>query len=185
MPNFDTPLFTIDDVRLIRKVSVTIDDFDMYAVEVQRNYLSKLLGDRLYSALIDSSTDQRMVDLLDGVIYQDGRDVIFRGLKPYLSYLWLYLYSVDSSINHTPIGAMMFKDEFAEHASSQKAGNDARAHFISSADGMEESILRFLNRKISDYPEFHDSEQIEQAERDNITFKVIGKSYKSPNNFIG
>lgn len=183
---FDNPVFSLADVRNVRKdVSVNIDDFDQYAVEAQRNYLSKLLGDKLYSALITSPTDVRFTTLLDGEIYQDGgRDVIFRGLKVYLCYVWLYLYSVGSNSSLTPIGARIFNDELAMAASDRKAARDNQDHFIKSADGMDEGILRYLNRKKDDYPEFSESFQIKQASKDNITFKTFGRSHRPPNNFI-
>lgn len=183
---FDTPVFTLTDVRNIRKdVSVNIDDFTQYAVEAQRNYLSKLLGDKLYTALVTTSAEARFVDLLDGKIYQDGgRDVIFRGLRVYLSYVWLYLYSVGSNSSLTPIGAQMFTDELAIAASDRKTARDNTDHFIKSADGFDESILRFLTRNRVTYPEFTESFQIKQASNDNFQFRSFGRTYRPPNNVI-
>jgi len=180
MSTFDTPVFTLDDVREVRKdVSINIDDFDQYAVEVQRNYLSKLLGDKLYNALVANPVEARMVTLLDGEIYQDGgREVTFRGLKVYLSYVWLYLYSAGSNSSVTPIGIEMFKDELAERASDRKAGRDNTDHFIKSGDGLEEGILRYLENKKSTYPEFDESFQIKQAQNDNLQFRTFGRSYR-------
>lgn len=183
---FDTPVFTLADVRTIRKdVSINIDDFDQYAVEAQRNYLSKLLGDKLYTALIAAPTEARFVDLLDGKIYQDGgRDVIFRGLKVYLSYVWLFLYSVGSSSSLTTTGPRIFKDELAIEAYNKKEARDNKDHFIKSADGFDESILRFLRSEKVTYPEFEESFQIKQASNDNFQFRSFGRTYRPPNNVI-
>lgn len=182
---FDTPIFTLDDVRNIRKVSVNINDFEMFAVEAQRNYLSKLLGDKLYTQLILNPTEARMIDLIDGKIYQDGgREVIFRGVKVYLCYVWLYLFHVSSSVKQTPVGAVTFKDEEAEHAEISKSGQFERDHFIKSADGMDDGILRFLRRNRNTYPEFSESRQIKQASKDNIVFRSFGSTYYPPDNFI-
>lgn len=178
---FDNILFTLEDVRLVRKVSVNVDDFELYAKEVQINYLTKVLGDSLYNSLMNSPGEARMINLLDGVIYQyGGRDVIFRGIKRYLSYLWLYVYAIDSDIQHTKIGTMIFKDEFAERANKMKSYTDSRAHYIASAEGEEINILLYLNRNINIFPEFHDSFQQRPSENSNITFKAFGKSYKGP-----
>ena len=182
---FDPVVFTIDDVREVRKVSVNIEDFDQFAVEAQRNYLSKLLGDALYTAMVSNPTEARFVELLDGTIYNDGgRDKIFRGCKLYLSYVWLYLYHVGSATKQTPIGAMIFKDEFAEHGDTSRSGTVERDHFIKSADGMDESILLFLDRNRNTYPEFAESMQIKQASRDNLTFRAYGRRILPPDNFI-
>lgn len=181
----ETLLFTLDDVRSVRKVSVNINDFDIYAIEAQRNYLSKILGGGLYYALIKSPEDARFEPLLNGTNYIDGAmTVLFRGCKRYLSYVWLYLYSIGSPIQETPIGAMMFKDEYAEHAESMKMGSEMRKHYIKSADGLEETILRYLDKNRVAFPEFNESNQIKQASRDNMTLKTFGKAYKPPNNFI-
>jgi len=182
---FDTPIFSLDDVREVRKVSVNINDFNVYAVEAQRNYLSKLLGDKLYTAMIAAPAEARMVDLINGKIYQDGgRDVIFRGVKVYLCYVWLYLYTISSANKQTPIGAMMFKDEEAEHSNTSRAGQIERDHFIKSADAMDDTIIRFLEKNSTIYPEFSESRRVKQASRDNLTFRSFGKTIFPPDNFI-
>lgn len=177
---YDSLIFDLTDVRMIRKVSVNIDDFDMYAQEVQRNYLQKLLGDKLYTAMILAPEEARFSDLINGTIYEDGRDVIFRGLKIYCSYLWLYLYINDSEMNITPLGARIFKDDQADVANTKLA----REHYIKSADGLEEPILRFLEVNNATYPEFSESYKVEQAKKDNMTFSVIGRSYTAPKNYF-
>jgi len=186
----DQTIFKLTDVQKVRLVSDNIDDFELYAVEVQRNYLQKILGDKLYTALLsDLDTGglpqtQRFIDLIDGVIYTDGDDIIFRGVQLYCCYLWLKMYFADSAIAITPIGPMLFKDEHADRNEASKSIRNAEAHYIRAADGLEEPILRFLDSKISDYPEFSQSDRIEQAEADNFEFNVIGRRYDAPNNFI-
>jgi hypothetical protein len=182
-------IFSLDDVRKVRKVSVNIDDFDMYAREAQANYLQKLIGDKLYVALLNDlqggiPQSQRFIDLLDGVVYTSGRDTIFRGVKLYCAYVWLHLYMADSAISITPIGARLFKDENSDHNEAKKSYRNAEAHFINGADGLEEPTLRYLRDNASTYPEFSESYQIEQAEIDNMTFKVIGKRHTAPKNIF-
>jgi hypothetical protein len=185
----DTLFFTLDDVRDVRKnVSVNIDDFDQYGKEVQRNYVEKLLGQKLYAALLDDLTASipqtaRFVDLVNGINYTSGGDtIIYRGLKIYCSYLWLHLYMGMGGTNHTPIGTQLFKDDAANHNEASQVNRNAAAHYIKSADQLEEPILRFLIDHISDYPEFSQSSQIEQAERDNFSFKALGTTYRDPYN---
>ena len=187
---FDKLIFTLADIRLIRKVSVNIDDFDLYAQEVQRNFLQKLLGDKLYTALqadLDANNapqEDRFADLINGEIYTDGHDIIYRGLKLYCSYVWLYLYINEASTQITPLGAMMFKDEQAESAEGKQSFRNARDHYIRAADGLEEPILRYLRHKENLFPEFSESAQIETAEKSNFAFKVIGQRIIPPNEFL-
>lgn len=177
---FDNLIFSLDDVRLVRKVSVNIDDFDMYAQEVQRNYVEKILGAKLYAAmlagLVEDPIPAKWSELVDGVEYEDGKTVIFRGLKIYCSYLWLYVYSLDSDVAVTPIGSRLFKDEHSEQAKTKQAID----HYIAAASGMESGILDFLRAKASTYTEFSESLQIQQAKNDSTTFRVIGKTYLKP-----
>ena len=186
----DKAIFTSDDIREVKKISVNIDDVNQYARLAQANYLQKLIGDKLYAALLadlDSEgipQTKRFEELIDGVLYTDGHDIIFRGVKLYCVYLWLHLYMADSAIAITPTGARIFKDEDAEFSEAKKSYRNAEAHFIGAADGLEEPILRFLRSKSSVYPEFSESLQIEQAEMDNITFKPLGNSFTPPDNFI-
>ena len=186
----DKAIFTLDDIREVKKVSVNIDDVPQYARLAQMNYLQKLLGDKLYTALqadLDVNGDPqtpRFEELINGVVYTDGHDTIFRGVKLYCVYLWLHLYTADSAIAITPTGARIFKDEDAKFTEAKKSYRNSEAHFIAAADGLEEPILRFLDFKSSIYPEFTESLQIEQAKDDNLTFRAFGNSFDSPNNFI-
>ena len=181
---FDTLIFTLADVRLVRKsVSINIDDFDMYAQEVQRNYLEKLLGAKLYAAMLAAPAEARFVNLIDGVNYDNGGEIIFRGVKLYCSYLWLHLYAGMGGVNHTPIGNALFKDDNSNQGEASKYQRNAAAHYIGSADGLEGSILDYLTFSASTFPEFSESKQIEQASEDNVNFKVIGNKYSPPNNF--
>jgi len=181
----DTILFTIEDVRTIRKVSVNIKDFDLFAKEAQINYLEKILGAKLYNALIAAPTDARFVDLLDGKTYTSGDEINFRGVKLYLSYIWLYLFYNGSAAQLTPIGPKLFKDEDAENIYNRKAGIQERDHFLRSADGLEETILAFLNDNQSDYEEFGQSLQEQPASQSNTIFKSIGRSYPADNPLDG
>lgn len=173
----DTILFDLDDVRTVRKVSVNINDFELFAREAQVNYLEKILGAKLYNALLAAPTDTRFASLLNGITYNSGEEINFRGVKLYLNYIWLYLFFNGSASQMTPIGARLFKDEAAESSYDRMSGTQERDHFLRSADGLEETILKFLNDNNSDYPEFNESNQEQPAAQSNTIFKVVGHSY--------
>ena len=187
----DQLFFTLDDIRLIRKVSVNINDFDVYAQEVQINYGEKILGTDLYNALLADLVlgvpqTQKYVDLVDGVTYtKGGKQITFRGLKKYMSYLWIYVYLLDGSLQITPIGAKVFIDEEADDAQGKQANRQLRDHAIRTADAMEEGIIEFLRNDAVAYPEYSLSNHEEPAADDNFTFKVFGRSYFAPKNQFG
>lgn len=188
---FDKLIFTLDDVRLVRKVSINIDDFDQYAQEVQRNYLEKILGVELYTALQNNlnasnqPVDQRFTDLISGVQYSVGNTPInFRGVKLYCSYLWLYNYMINSDNQITPIGAMIFKDQDADHSEGKQAMRQARDHYLRSAEGFESHIINYLTNNKNIYPEFSSSCETKTATEENTSFKVIGNTYKPPFNYF-
>jgi hypothetical protein len=188
--SFDKLIFTLDNVREVRKVSINIDDFDQYAQEVQRNYLEKILGVELYTALqndLDGSNqpiEQRFIDLIDGVQYNIGSSVYnFRGVKLYCSYLWMYNYMLNSDNQLTPIGAMIFKDDHADHSEGKQAMRQSRDHYLRTADGQEDHIVKYLSNNLDLYPEFSSSCQTKTANEENITFKVVGISYTQPFNY--
>lgn len=187
--NLDSLIFTLDDVRVVRKVSVNVDDFDLYARQAQAAYLQKILGDKLYGAMLANLTlglpqDQRFKDLINGVTYTEGDETLFRGVQLYAVYTWLHLYLADSGLAITPIGSELFKDEQAERNEASTQIRNAKSHFISAADGLEDPILRYLDDHASTFPEFSESKRVEQASVDNMTFKVVGRRYSAPNNFI-
>lgn len=188
--SFDSLIFTLDDVRQVRKsVSINIEDFDQYAQEAQRNYLEKILGVELYTALQNDLINgvpqtQRFIDLVDGTQYTYGRPVNYRGVKIYCCYLWLYLRMINGDAKDTPIGAMIFKDEHAAHSEGKQVNREVTNHYHKTAQYMESGIIAFLENNISDYPEFSSSLETKQATEENIDFKIVGNSYYPPNNFI-
>ena len=185
----DQLFFTLDDVRAIRDVSTNMgDNFDRYAQEVQRNYVQRLLGDDLYDALIldlvsGVPQSQRFIDLVDGITYDvNGRKRIFRGLKLYASYLWIYLYPLDGGAKVAPIGVQVFRDEESENAQSKQEFRQLRDHAISSANGLEDPTIQYLNYHPNDYPEYSLGTKEEPAEGSDFSFRVIGQPHTEPIN---
>jgi hypothetical protein len=185
----DQIFFTTTDVRKIRHISIHIDDFDMYAQEVQRNFVNQLLGDDLYDEFINDldgsgvPQSQRFIDLLDGKTYEkNGVTRIYRGLKLYASYLWLYVYSLDSGAKVTPTGTRIFKDDESEDAQSKQEFRQLRDHSIRSANGLEDGIIDYLREFASTYPEYNSSDKVEPADENDFSFKTIGGTFNNPTN---
>lgn len=184
----DKIFFRLDDVREIRtSVSKNVDNFEVIAREVMINYIERILGSDLYAALQDDlrggfATSDRFKELIEGVRYEhQNKTKIFRGLKQYACYCWLYLWLLDDGIQITPIGSQLFKDEEAEFAQGKRQYEQLRNHSIRMADGIEEDIKDFLE-KDTRFPEYAKSSKEEPAEGSNFTFKTIGDTYNSPFN---
>ena len=184
----DQVIIKIDDVREIRNLSNNVDYFDKYAREVQYKYLQPLLGDELYAAMLDDldvngdPQTTRFIDLLDGQRYIfENRTRIFRGVKMYCSYLWLYMAPLDSEVNLTPIGAQIYRDQEAESAKGKQAYAQMRDECIKTASDMEEQIQDYLRTNQADFPEWKEGESVEVAERTNIVYRVHGTTFRSIN----
>lgn len=184
----DKLFFRLEDVRAVRSnVSVHVDNFDAIAKEVMMNYVERLLGGSLYAALQDDlqggfAQSERFQELLTGVRYEsDGLTRIFRGLKTYACYCWIYLWMLEDGIQLTPIGSQVFKDEEAESAEGKRKYAQLRDHTIRMADGMEEGIRDFLE-KDDRFPEYALSKKEEPAEDSNFTFRAIGTTFAAPDN---
>lgn len=177
----DDLIFTLDDVQEIRSISVNIDDFDIFARNAQIVYLEKVLGVKLYNEMLLNIADARFQELLNGKVYQDGnRDINFRGVKPYLCYVWLILYSMESAVSVTPTGSRIFKDENAEYTERMTAIKQAQSNYRQASQSYERGIINFLRANRSTYPEFEESKEIPVAKRSNNSFKIFGESYKPP-----
>jgi len=183
----DKLFFRLDDVRQVRNISKHIDNFEIIAKEVMMNYIERVLGSDLYAELQDDLTGgfaqtTRFQELITGVRYEyQGETKIFRGLKDYAVYCWLYLWLLDDGLQVTPIGAQLFKDEEAEAAHGKQQYAQLRDHCIRMADGMEEGIREFLE-KDTRFPEYATSQKEEPAAESNYTFRTIGKTYTEPFN---
>lgn len=183
----DKLFIRLEDVRAIRKVSKHVDNFEVIAREVMLNYVERLLGSDLYAALQDDlkggfAQTERFRELIEGCRYEyQGQTKIYRGLKDYACYCWLYLWMLDGGLQVTPIGAQLFKDEESEAAHGKQQAAQMRDHAIRMADGLEDGIKEFLE-KDGRFPEYAKSKKEEPAEASNFTFRVVGNTYVAPFN---
>ncbi len=177
----DNLIFSFEDVKSIRKVSNNINDFEIYAREVQALYVQKLLGDSLYAEILGDPGNSRFDSLLNGKKYEkNNRMIIFRGVKYYACYLWLYLYTKESGAALTPIGVQQYVDGDSESALNNSYYHNAKNQYLSIADAQEEHILAYLSDHASDYPDFGKTKSIEQAEEDSILVLASKKRFKNP-----
>ncbi len=151
----DRIIIKIEDVREKHPVSTEIQSFDAWAREAQMGYVQPLIGDALYKKLMDSPADALITKLVEGGTYGTGDNlVIYRGLRAYACYIWLYLYSIHASAKLTPIGTMAYTDPDSEHAGAAKAGKALTEHFKAIAGKLEASVEAFLAKHAGEYPEY-------------------------------
>lgn len=188
----DNLLFNLSDVNSVKETSVNIQDFEQYAREAQMLYLEGLIGKDLYTDLTNGVSgnggghaEVRFSDLLDGKRYMyKGRSEIFRGVKPYLCYLWLHLYANMGAANITPTGMSAFRDENEYENDRFKAIQTSKQHYIGMANTLEGGIIDFLQNNIDIYPEFKHSEKLEQAKNDDFEMEVFTNTYDYPENLF-
>ena len=94
----------------------------------------------------------------------------------------MYFYILNGDTQLTPIGAMVFKDEHADHSEGKQSNRQSRDHYTRSASGQESHIINFLSANLATYPEFTSSCETKTATEEDISFKVIGRAYNAPFN---
>jgi hypothetical protein len=144
-------IITIDDVREIKAASQTLDapDFDSYVQRAQNVSLRQLLGDALWYDLFININDAKYQTLIDGEAYTySGDTVLFNGLKPYLSYTWLILFSTEGNNNHTNAGNYTIDPAtaFQPDRLSQSIGS-----YKTEQSHERNNIIQYLNEKSSTY----------------------------------
>lgn len=149
----DLQLITLADVRRVHNVSQQIADFHVYAGEAQSLYVQKLLGDPLYLALLGAVGDARFQTLMDGCTYGDGPS-IFRGLRAYICYIWLFLYSTHSTAKLTPTGIRRYTDPESEDVDGARAGKAITSHFKDTATALGKGVVAYLGTALDTYPEY-------------------------------
>lgn len=150
-------LFEQSDVRAIRKIATTFnaETFDPFALEVQRDYLPRILGASLYTDLIENPTDANNVRLLEGEIYTDnrGEEVIYEGLKVYLSYLWIYTFAREGNLKYTEVGISQYQDDNSERAEN-RSDQDTKIQIGKNANLQGRETIKFLTDNRDDFPLF-------------------------------
>lgn len=107
-------LFTIDDVKAVRRISTTFESerFAAFGQEAEEVHLRLFLGDALFLDLKNNPTDAKYATLLDGEDYQlNGELVKFFGLKKFLAYAWLFINAVEGDDFQSNVGTIGFNQE--------------------------------------------------------------------------
>lgn len=92
---------------------------DLYITQVEEDYLTDLLGHRLYSefiAALAGTPDQKWVDLRDGDTYGTDDEFKFKGLKQMLKYFTYYEYMRYAEVQNSKIGNVVNDATNAEPA---------------------------------------------------------------------
>ena len=95
--------------------------FDAYADQIQEQILLDLLGYEVYKDMEATPTEQKYIDLLDGVEYTDATGVLRKvaGIKTMLPYFFYFYYSRDVQSYNSTLGEF---DSLAENATGSLRG---------------------------------------------------------------
>jgi hypothetical protein len=105
------PLVTLEDMRRVRPIVQNIQRFERFEPFVKKSQLldiRPILGVRLFTELLTSSTETRFQNLLNGETYTDasGNDVYFVGLKDIICLFSFGRFIEQHGINITETGAV-------------------------------------------------------------------------------
>lgn len=141
-------LISLNDFDAFKHISANIDedvDLNPWILEAQLFDLKPFLGDAFYYDLVRNPTEQKYVDLLDGIAYNYGDSSIeWQGLKVLLVYYTYARYINNKNFHDTPMGMVEKTNDF-----STNAGEKTIARLVSQARAgaavFEEDLRRFLS----------------------------------------
>lgn len=171
-------LVTREDVREFWAITknMNVDRINPYILRAQQRDLKPFLGDALYFDMIEHLTDQKYVDLLNGVAYEtNGHTIYFGGVKPLLC-----AYAYATLINENPIhitraGNKNKKDDNSTEIAGNTIGvksNEADSEGLR----LQEETRRFLNDKKSDYPLFEKGSYGNTPKRTTLSLTKVPRS---------
>lgn len=171
-----TLLFAQADVKVIRKIATSFDGdtFNTFALEVQRNYLPKLLGPSLYNDLLVDPSSVNNVRLLNGEVYtnNENQQILYEGLKTYLAYLWLYTFAREGNLKFAEVGISQYQDDDSERAGN-RSDQDTKKQMGKNANFLGRETIDFLTDNKNDFPLFIPEKQIQPR---IIEWSVIGNN---------
>lgn len=152
----ETQLISISDVQEYRKIDPKLneDRFNSYVNEIQRINLKDLLSPPLYYDFMNSDRTAGVYkDLLDGKSYvYNGNTIQFYGLKPYLCYLWLAIYTREGELYHSAHGAIQFMDNPQQNFAEAKKREQIAQNYMQIANDYANEIRQFLTGNSNEYP---------------------------------
>lgn len=169
-------LFAQADVTVIRKISKSFDTstFDTFALEVQRNYLPKLVGPSLYNDLLVDPGSANNLRLLDGEVYTNNQNekILYEGLKTYLAYLWLYTFAREGNLKFSEVGPSQYQDDDSKRAGN-RSDQDTKKQMGKNANFLGRETIDFLVDNKDDFPLFIPEKQIQPK---IVEWSVIGRN---------
>ena len=150
-------LLTQERLRQTRRISTTFnqDRFDSFEKEARNVHLRGVLGDALYTDLINNSTEEKYQKLLAGEDYtnQSGDTVIFYGALEYLAYAWLFINAVEGDDFQSNIGTVNFNQQ---NQFTQRPGGKSFTlkKYQDSMIIYKNNIIDYLNVNKNTYPQW-------------------------------
>ena len=168
----DTPLITLDDIREVRKIAANYDQdkTDNFIQLAQTQHLRPLIGAGLYYDLLQNITAPNYVKLINGDTYTDrnGDTVQYYGLKPYLAYFWLAVYTREGNSQQTEIGTIEFVNDNVTRESVNR--RDLEKSYQTTGNSLGNEILEYLEAKKQDFPLYKSKTESNPT---GLTFDII------------
>lgn len=156
----ESNLITISDVQTYREISANIkqERFDAFQMEIIQTNLKQLLGEPLYYDFFNDFSGgvpqtQIYIDLLNGKAYDYSGDTIqYHGLKPFITFHWLALFTREGDNFQASYGNVQFPSSNQQTFQLSKDKDKIQYNFLAKATEFENEIIKFLNDNNSDYP---------------------------------
>ena len=164
------------DFAEIRDISNNVD-FDKrikpYVREAQEFDIRPILGAEMFYDLLNNSTDDIYVDLLEGLDYTYADvNYSFVGLKTIIAYYTYARFIPHENVRVTPTGIMGKTNEFSDRISKAETDRIINQN-QSAAYAYIEDMICFLDRKVSDYPKWNTTYKSEVKRK--VNFSTIKK----------
>ncbi|MBR0116489.1 MAG: hypothetical protein IJM04_04325 [Prevotella sp.] len=155
-------ILTVEEVRAYgRPISPKVSEEKLlsYIYETERLSVKPLLGDRLFSIVMEKlKSGEVLADedpvkmLLDGGEYTDqhGGFHIFSGLKMAMSYYVYAQYVMDGDFQPTRAGMVVKEGGYSQHISS-KERSDCYNNALSTAQSFMNEVVLFVRHQFPDF----------------------------------
>ncbi len=145
-------LITIDDVSAVRKISQQINeiDFNSRVVDIQRRNLLNLLGNAMYTDLMNNVSEDMYTELISGKEYVDSNNetVSYFGLKSFLSWHVIARLLADGNIKYSDLGNTQASGgDFSLTNTEDSAA--ARKEAFANATNFQNNIIAFLDAMLA------------------------------------
>lgn len=145
-----------------------------FILAAQNNDLKPVLGNVLWTDLVENRLQANYAKLLDGGTYtKDGETHSFSGLKAAIAEYTYARYCMGKNIQDTPFGMVVKESDYSSPASAKQLAEVAAAHRLAGQHYLEEAIA-FIKATIADYPKY-ESCQSKTTAKGAIHFTPVSK----------